>query len=256
MDENGAPEEEAERVLARLEPWARFAAMGLGAVLAVIGCWAVVTDSGNQAGTVGVFGAGLVLLVMGLQNTPLTGITAGGGASFGTRQQVERTKQLAEEKLDEGEPDEAKAVIETAKALHPRINESPVIRGLDYEVKLGLALAIIVPEHTRWRGPLDGGADYVVQTPSGHRIAVLAKYFTNADPRHVMRTVSRMRLDWYLGAFSGVLLVTNYPMPDYAQIPILESHPDAPVKAVSWDGGLDVTELRQGLEWLDERPQS
>jgi hypothetical protein len=258
MDENGAHEEEPERLPAKLEPWARFTSMGLGVALGSIGGWAVVTDSGNQAGTLGVFLMGLVLLVMGLQNTPLTGITAGGGASFATtEQQVQRTKELATEKLDEGEPDEAKAVIDTAEALNPKILERPVIQGLQFEATVGLALNALIPEGTRSFGLRDAGADYMIQTRSGRALAVDVKFGRHLNLSDLKRLVGRVRGSRTPdgGKFAGLLLVTNRPVRGLMPQDLSKAL-GLPMEIAVWDGGSNATPLAHGLELLIARVET
>jgi hypothetical protein len=253
MEENSAPDEEPEHLPAKLEPWARITSIVLGGALAFTGGWAVLADSGNQAGTLGVFLMGLVLLVMGLQNTPLTGITAGGGASFAIQRKIQQVKELANEKRDEGEPDEAKAVIDTAKVLNPEIFRDPAIRALDYEVRVGIALNALLSQGIRSLALSGTQVDYAIQTPGGRSIAVEVKYLSSRLSRSALNhLVRRIQSALLPGGehFAGLLIVTNGSVNSFAGGAEVEGFP---VEFVTWNGGIDVTELRQGLDRLRAR---
>ncbi|MCH7229950.1 hypothetical protein L0U85_03615 [Glycomyces sp. L485] len=251
MPPNHDETEELELQLdpASLQPWARFSAIGLGVVLAGIGCWAVLAESGNQAGTVGIFLMGIVLLVMGLQDTPLTGITAGGGANFVTRRQFAVAKDLVEDRLGEGEPDEAQAVLDTVRALNPRLDSSPAFKGLYYEALVATAFDRI-GRPVRREHP-DIGPDFVLVGSLGQEFAVELKAsgrtFTAVD---VMRIRDKVRSMYHSDKYAGLLVVVDHTQRPGAQEVLKSKLGGFPVEIATWQGADWDHELANAVDRL------
>jgi hypothetical protein len=172
---------------------------------------------------------------MGLQDTPLTGITAGGGANFATRRQFAVAKDLVEDRLGEGEPDEAQAVLDTVRALNPSLDSSPAFKGLYYEALVAAAFDRI-GRPVRRELP-DFGPDFILFDSPGKEFAVELKAsgrtFTAVD---VMRIADKVRSMYHSDKYAGLLLVADFPQRQGVQEVLASKLGGFPVEVATWHG--------------------
>jgi hypothetical protein len=233
----------------RLQPWARFGALSTGAILGGIGCWAVLNESGNQAGTVGILGTSLVLLIMGLQNSPLTGITPGGGANFELKKQAGMTALLAREKLNEGDPEEAQVVIDTAEALDARILSDEIVKSVEYDTQVILAYKrvgfILEPASSVDYWEIENSPGILLST-------TMRQLDGSVNRRFLLRLVSQIRgSSNELGSrFGGLILVTDVPI-SRETIELLPEFEDGfRFDIVIWRNPTDDEDLRSAVRRL------
>ncbi|MFG3681818.1 hypothetical protein ACGF5H_17110 [Micromonospora chalcea] len=113
-----------------LDSWARATSLALGIACAGFGCYAVFV-SANQAGTAFLLIAGLVLLLLALQGTPLR--TFGGGEY---RVELARLRRRAVQVVDraarEDGPDVAAAVADAVSSIGVQVSDLRLIRYRRY----------------------------------------------------------------------------------------------------------------------------
>ncbi|MEH1170005.1 hypothetical protein V6V47_31960 [Micromonospora sp. CPCC 205539] len=194
-----------------LAPWARALALVLGVGATGFGCYAVMV-SDNQAGTAFVLLAGAVLLLLGLQGTPLRRLGSGDHSlELAALRRRQRAIQVVADATREQPPEVAVAVAEAVEAIEPLLNLHS--RAMRYELKVHEAierLGVKVPYINLFSGP-DTGFDLIAQLPSG-TVRVEIKYRSRGTVGH-REVVDISQRVAHLPQ-SGLLVVTNVLLSD------------------------------------------
>ncbi|KAB1922932.1 hypothetical protein F8280_17520 [Micromonospora noduli] len=210
--------------------------MLLGTAGGVFGCYAVFT-SDNQAGTALLIVASVVLLLLGLQGTPLRSL---GGGDY--QIQLARLRLRAVQAIDNAarqeSPEVAAAVADAVGSIDPRV---AISRPLSFLYSQALRQAIsraggsIDPSHHD--GPGDRGVDARVHLPGG-KVNVQVKYRSRGalGLRDSVSASNKMRVSGFDG---GHLMITNAALSEEAHQHNLGALPEP--------GGVEV------ITWNDER---
>lgn len=212
----------------------------------LFGCYAVMA-SDNQAGTALVLLAGAVLVLLGLQGTPLRRL---GSGEHSLELAALRRRQIAIEVVAEATreqpPDIAAAVAEAVEAIEP-IGSSPRYLGMRYELLVKQAIERVggqVPFMNHYTGP-DLGIDMTAYMPSG-AVHVQAKYRSKG-------VISRRDIDALNQRISraprgGFLIVTNAPLSESLKEynNYVEEDPLS-AKVITWSGPADDDILAAAL---------
>jgi hypothetical protein len=219
-----------------LDPWARAVALGLGIAASGFGCYAVFA-SNNQAGTALLLAVGVILLLLGIQGTPLRSI-GGGEYKVELARLRRRVVEAAGQAARQESPEVAAAVADALTVIDPGLVLGPPAGAL-YEQAVLQAFrrtgASVDPTHRAGLG--DRGVDVRAQVAGGGKVNVQVVYrrrgaFGSRD----IATSSAFHASGFDGGF---LLVTN-----------------APLSAEALQHNSALTHERQGPEvvtWNDER---
>ncbi|MET8229852.1 hypothetical protein ABZS77_04130 [Micromonospora sp. NPDC005298] len=219
-----------------LATWARASALLLGIAGGGFGCYAVFA-SDNQAGTAFLLVASVVLLLLGLQGTPLRSL---GGGDY--QIQLARLRLRAVRAIDKAarqeSPEVAAAVADAVGSIDPgvAISRPP---SLLYSQAVGQAIGRVGGsiDPTHQDGPGDRGVDARVHLGSG-KVNVQVKYRSRGalGLRDIATASAKMRASGFDG---GHLIVTNAPLSEEARQHNSEAQPEL--------GGVEV------ITWNDER---
>lgn len=226
---------ELEDLADPLATWARATALGLGAAAGVFGCYAVFV-SDNQAGTAFLLVASVVLLLLGLQGTPLRSL---GGGDY--QIQLARIRLRAVRAIDNARresPEVAAAVADAVGSIDPgaSISRPPWLLYLQ-AVRQAISRTPGSVSLTHEDGRDDRGVDTRVQLPNG-MVNVQIKYRGRGalGLRDIVIADAQMRASGFDG---GYLLVTNAPLSEETR----EHNLGIPARL----GGVEV------ITWNDER---
>ena len=226
---------ELEDLADPLATWARATALGLGTAAGALGGYAVFV-SDNQAGTAFLLVASVVLLLLGLQGTPLRSL---GGGDY--QIQLARIRLRAVQAIDNARresPEVAAAVADAVGSIDPGVSISrpPWLLYLQ-AVRQAIGRALDPVRLTNEDGPGDRGVDTRVQLPNG-AVNVQIKYRGRGalGLRDIETAALQMRGSGFDG---GYLLVTNAPLSEEAR----QHNRETPAEL----GGIEV------ITWNDKR---
>jgi hypothetical protein len=220
-----------------LAPWARVVALVLGCAGGVAGGIAVFV-SANQAGTGALLVIAGVLVLLGLQGTPMRRLSSG-DHSVELAQLRRRAVRVIEQARQEDPPEVAVAVADAITSIDPSLGGIHDAAQA-YERAVLEALARIRmkldPGHKRGKG--SRGVDARVITPSGS-VNLDIKY-RSRGPMGLREVLARMARAESGGLEGGSILVTNAPLSDEVR-EYNESRPpeDLPVEIVTWNDERD-----------------
>ena len=229
-----------------LEPWARFLALALGLGASGFGCYAVLVSE-NQAGTALILLTGAVLLLLGLQGTPLRRLGSGEHSlELAALRRKQRAIEVIAEVTREQPPEIAAAVIEAVDAIEPH-SRDPRLRAMRYEAMVKEAIERVggqVPSASGSSGP-DFGFDLFARVPAGE--VVVEVRHRSARPLSlydVMDANRRVSAD----VDGGLVLVTNSIVSARIQQYNDENASDpTQFEVVRWNGRADDDQLARTL---------
>ncbi|MEU5912736.1 restriction endonuclease [Micromonospora sp. NPDC047527] len=227
-----------------LDRWARATAVLLGAATEGAGCVAVFTVD-NQAGTAVLLLVGAVLLLLGLQGTPLRSL---GGGDY--RVELTRLRRRAVAVVDQAARQEsaevAAAVADAVSAIDPGVR-FPFWPAMRYEqqVREAIQAAGASLGSTRLSAHRDQGVDLCVQVPEGRvNVQVIYRRHGKIGSREVTLAVVKMRNS---GVDGGYLIVTNAATTADAQTRASLLGGADKVEIVTWTDDEDTEELNAAL---------
>ena len=210
------------------------------------GCYAVLA-SDNQAGTAFVLLTGAVLLLLGLQGTPLRRLGSGDHSlELAALRRRQRAIEVVAEVRREQPPEIAAAVAEAVEAIEPLAGD-PRTRSMRYEqmVKQAIERTGAQVPFVNQDGSPDDGFDFLAQMPAG-TVNVEVRYrgrgpLTTYD---IMAANQRVTPEMV----GGFLLVTNAPLSDSVRKYNHESSADFDkFEVISWAGPADDHLLARAL---------
>jgi hypothetical protein len=227
-----------------MRPWERLVVVLLGVTAGGIGCYAVFNSS-NQAGTAVLLVIGAAFVLIGIQGTPL--IRFGTGANNveleRRRRRVEREAQQARE---EGDPDLARDIVETASILDPGIVPAPEVLGAIYKDQVRHAL-LRAGARVRDRSHIGTGVDMIAETSKG-AVAVVVRYRRRSPL--TLQYVNQAISNWKPEGTAGLLVITNAPLSGAVrELNATVEHRPA-VEIITWNDEQDDGILIQALERL------
>jgi hypothetical protein len=247
-------EDEVQPLRDGLDPWERWLVGLLGLALEVVGGISIFVTP-NQAATATVFLVGTVLLLIGIQGTPLLR-----ASTRDIELQARKAAEKAEERLDSGSTDDAYEVLEDAVTLTPGLTREPVFRALiatafekvvlsrlthvvaDLPVAdVHLGVSVVGP-----LGPtLDRYPDAVIRFRAHRdvRIAVEAKYLSRPGQLTAWATATAQE---HFDRYAGVLFIVNSD----AVVREAAYNTDERVQVVAWHGREDDVRLRAAIDML------
>ncbi|WP_146758688.1 hypothetical protein [Micromonospora saelicesensis] len=237
-------EVELEDLADPLATWARATALGLGTAAGVLGCYAVFA-SDNQAGTAFLLVASVVLLLLGLQGTPLRSL---GGGDY--QIQLARIRLRAVQAIDNARresPELAAAVADAVGSIDPGVSISrpPWMLYLQ-AVRQAISRTLGSVDQAHEDGLDDRGVDTCVQLPNG-RVNVQIKYRGRGalGLRDIAMATAQMRGSGFDG---GYLLVTNAPLSEEARHHNFETPAElGRVEVITWNDERDDDLLSRAL---------
>ncbi|MET8283538.1 hypothetical protein [Micromonospora sp. NPDC005174] len=226
---------ELEDLADPLATWARATALGLGTAAGAFGGYAVFV-SDNQAGTAFLLVASVVLLLLGLQGTPLRSL---GGGDY--QIQLARIRLRAVQAIDNARresPEVAAAVADAVGSIDPGATSiRPPWSLYLQEVRRALSRTVSLGALRHEAGHMDRGVDTRVRLPNG-TVNVQVKY--RGRGALGLRDIETAALQMLGSGFDGgYLLVTNAPLSEEAR----QHNRETPAEL----GGLEV------ITWNDER---
>ncbi len=159
-----------------LTSWERASASIAGVLMAAAGT-ASVFLSDNQAGSAVLVVVSAVLLLIGIQGTPLSRFGAGDNSAKFERGRV--VGKLLEKGRHQADSEAARAYVDAASQIAPGIENSVQARSLLYETEVKLALQHVMgPTKVVSRDDRlgDDGLDFTIRTGPTGRVDVIVKY--------------------------------------------------------------------------------
>jgi hypothetical protein len=230
-----------------LAPWARTLSLVFGVGATGFGGYAVLA-SDNQAGTAFILLTGAVLLLMGLQGTPLRRLGSGEHSlELAAIRRERRALSIVAEVTREQPPEIAAAVIEVVDAIDSPIAMGAANRGSMYEVEVEKAIVRIGARSEASFVPIfgDPGFDLSVQLPSG-RVNIDVRYRSRGSltTYDVMYANEKIPPD----AVGGYLLVTNAPISPQLRRYNSKSSPESNLfEIIQWASPADDDVLHRAL---------
>ncbi|GGQ26058.1 hypothetical protein GCM10010233_49040 [Streptomyces pseudogriseolus] len=250
-DAPGAPEFD----VAPLSWWERLAASTLGLGLSSAGVAAVFMTS-NQAGSVALLLVGVVLLIMGINGSPLTRARYQDYEFFMTRR-----RRRVVESIQDDSPAEARQALQVLATLDPGASRDPVVASISnhlFEREVVSRLQRSFPLTEVSEGTFDHGVDAVVPM-NGCRIGVEVmgggrdRPLTGSDLRRIVNRASGARIRLTGSTIDGLLIVTDRPFPASMSRRVRELSSVMPTAVVRWVDEQDDHALETTLRELSRR---
>ncbi|MFF0471497.1 hypothetical protein ACFYPX_29175 [Micromonospora zamorensis] len=245
-DSNGAddPIPSLDDLADPLDRWARLLAVVLGIGAGAAGCVAVFLTE-NQAGTAVLLLVGAVLLLLGLQGTPLRSF-GGGEYRFELARLRRRAAEVVSQAAREESADVAAAVADAISAIDPGIR-FPDWLGMVYLDQARETIRALFPDARDLSGQRDGGADMHVRLPEGLvNVQVIYRKHGKLGSGSVTAAVAKMRTSRHDG---GYLIVTNVaPTADAHMRVATLLGGSGRVEVVTWLDDRDTEELKAALQ--------
>lgn len=234
-----------------LDLWARIVALGLGSAALGFGCYAVMRSE-NQAGTALVLIVGAVLLVLGLQGTPLRRLGGGEHSVELAALRRQRGIELIAEAVNEQPPQVAAAVAEAVASLESPRYPLPrrIVKGRYAEIQEAIERVGGRVSMLSLDDPRRHGYDMVAIFPSG---------YVNVDVHLGDEPETRERIDKANASLAGAMerspgqpggfvLVSRGPLSAEVQEynRQFSTHRDK-FEVVAWDGFQDDGALARAL---------
>lgn len=219
----------SEEVQDPVAPWARLIAFFLSGVFGTFGTLAVFF-SPNQAGTAALLLIAAVLMLLGLQGTPLTKITSGDHSVALAAIRRKARKEIIDAEVNET-PEVAGAVAEALDRVVNSHNYS--VHSVDqapevYERMVLNTIGLLFPDTTVTRPPIDGGFDAIIS--QGERTL----YIDIVYRRNVLDAkAARSKLAVAIRSTSRLLVITNAPLSSQARDINSDSNE---IEFITWEG--------------------
>lgn len=238
---------------APLSKWERLAASLSGAALSGAGVAAVFVTS-NQAGSVALLLVGVVLLIMGINGSPLTRARYQDYELFMTR----RRRQIVAS-IEQDSPEEARQALQVLTTVDPGASRDPLVAHVSAAVlerEVINRLTVLFPTTSFAAGPGDMGLDAVVPTPNG-TIGVQVKGgstpLSGLELRNLVLAASRARVPAAPAGVDALLVVTNKPLPTNLPRRVREMSASLPTAVVRWVDEQDDQALDAKIQELTRR---
>ncbi|MFJ9099523.1 hypothetical protein ACIRJM_13690 [Streptomyces sp. NPDC102405] len=237
---------------APLTRWERLAASLLGIALAGAGATAVFVTS-NQAGSVALLLVGVLLLIMGVNGSPLT------RARYQDYEfQMARRRRRIAEKIEQEPPETARQALHVLNTIDPGAARDPAVArvsGIVYEREVVNRLARIYPEIEHRGGAGDLGIDATMRTPGG-LVGVQIKagigVLSGPDLRDIVEMAGYARQGAAV-PIDGLLVITSRSLPPDPARRIRDARADLPTVAIRWLDEQDDQVLETKVQELVSR---
>jgi hypothetical protein len=239
-DDNNA---EGLRAVEPLDAWARALSLALGLAATTFGCYAVLA-SDNQAGTAFILLAGAVLLLLGLQGTPLRRLSSGEHTlELADIRRRRAALEVVKRATEEEAPDVAAAVVDAVQEIEPsggfQRSRELIYQRAVLEAIQGLGINARLEN----LGP-SGRYEILAELPSGI-VKVEAKY-KQTGPLTI-RDVQKTRAWAALDRQAGWLLVSNAPLSGEVRLFNANDAEGAALEAITWNDDKDNDLLMRAL---------
>lgn len=238
-----APPSEDREPGDRLPMGARIAATVFGLTGTGAGGWAVFSTD-NQAGTATLLLIGAVLLLIGVQGTPLRRL-GHGDSSIDLAAVRQRAARVVERAVREQPPDVAAAVADAVETITPQIGPPLEIAYEDAVIEaIRRVGGSIDPTHRLGSG--DKGVDARVTVGHGKvNVQIKLRRRGSLGARDIQYAADRAEASGFDGGF---LLVTNAPLSDDARAYNAAISPtEGGVEAITWNDTRDDGLLTRAL---------
>ncbi|WP_405974026.1 hypothetical protein OG496_37405 [Streptomyces sp. NBC_00988] len=241
---------------APLSKWERLGASLSGTALSGAGVAAVFVTS-NQAGSVALLLVGVVLLIMGINGSPLTRARYQDYELFMTR----RRRQIAAS-IEQESPEDARQALQVLTTVDPGASRDPFVAHVSAAVLEREVIERLVrqyPTTSFTGGPGDMGLDAVVPTPNG-TIGVQVKGgsapLSGLELRRMVLDASSARIPPAPAGVDALLVVTNKPLPTDLPRRVREVSSTLPTAVVRWVDEQDDQVLDTKIQELTRRISS
>jgi hypothetical protein len=216
-----------------LSTWARSLALALGFLAGGVGGYAVFA-SGNQAGTAVLLLIAGVLVLLGLQGTPMRRLTSG-DHTVELAQLRRRAVHEIERSQQEESPEVAVAVADAIATIDPSLaSYADLVKAYERGVIGAVERAKMKLDSAHKRGRGSRGIDARVISPRGS-VNLDIKYRVRG-PIGLQDVLARMSRAESNGFDGGNLLITNAPLSEEVR-EYISSHPaeQLPLEIVTWN---------------------
>jgi hypothetical protein len=240
---------QAEPRYRELAPWERVVAISAGAGIGGMG-FAAMFVTNNEGGVVAAILLAGLLLLLGVQGTPLTRFGFRDTTIDLMRRQVERREEVADRVEAENNPDVAAGMLEALKVADPGARRSPVITRAEARVydqrvfqalsKKAVEAGFALIDHAEVDALLEsGGLNLAVEVKYAHHQPITAEI--------VFQSIEMARR----ARATGLLVVSNSSISPTVSGAIKDA--TIPVELVSWESERDDSSLLKAILRLRER---